>query len=108
MSSILRRQIRHRGGTSSAHGYYGRITTAIPTVRGRTSRPGLLVSKQDSSDGKDKLDSISKQGDRYLRGLFTAGALAVIRHAKIHGTGHRSVEKTYESQFSTVSKSRPC
>jgi transposase len=33
--------------------------------------------------------SISKQGDRYLRSLFTAGALAVIRYAKIHGTGHR-------------------
>jgi transposase len=40
--------------------------------------------------GKDKLCSISKQGDRYLRSLFTAGALAVIRYAKIHGTGHRS------------------
>jgi transposase len=24
-----------------------------------------------------------------LRSLFTAGALAVIRYAKIHGTGHR-------------------
>jgi transposase len=35
------------------------------------------------------LGSISKQGDRYLRSLFTAGALAVIRYAKIHGTGHR-------------------
>jgi transposase len=33
--------------------------------------------------------SISKQGDRYLRSLFTAGALAVIRYAKIHGTDHR-------------------
>jgi len=31
----------------------------------------------------------SKQGDRYLRSLFTAGALAVIRYAKIHGTKHR-------------------
>jgi len=31
----------------------------------------------------------SKQGDRYLRSLFRAGALAVIRYAKIHGTGHR-------------------
>ena len=28
-------------------------------------------------------------GDRYLRGLFVAGALAVIRYAKIHGTKHR-------------------
>jgi transposase len=48
-----------------------------------------LVPKQHSSGGKDKLGSISKQGDRYLRGLFTAGALAVIRYAKLHGTGHR-------------------
>ena len=48
-----------------------------------------LVPKQNSSGGKLKLGSISKQGDRYLRGLFTAGALAVIRYAKIHGTGHR-------------------
>jgi len=43
-----------------------------------------LVPKQHSSGGKD-----SKQGDRYLRSLFVAGALAVIRYAKIHGTGHR-------------------
>jgi transposase len=48
-----------------------------------------LVPKQNSSGGKDKLGSISKQGDRYLRGLFTTGALAVIRYAKIHDTGHR-------------------
>jgi transposase len=48
-----------------------------------------LVPKQNSSGGKQRLGSISKQGDRYLRGLFTAGALAVIRYAKIHGTGHR-------------------
>ena len=45
-----------------------------------------LVPKQNSSGGKAKLGSISKQGDRYLRGLFTTGALAVIRYAKIHGT----------------------
>jgi len=30
-----------------------------------------------------------KRGDRYLRSLFTTGALAVIRYAKIHGAGHR-------------------
>ena len=48
-----------------------------------------LVPRQHSSGGKDRLGSISKQGDRYLRGLFTAGALAVIRYAKIYGTGHR-------------------
>src|SRR5260370_12570174 len=45
-----------------------------------------LVPKQSSSGGKEKLGSISKQGDHYLRCLFMAGALAVIRYAKIHGT----------------------
>jgi len=48
-----------------------------------------LVPKQHSSGGKDKLGGISKRGDRYLRSLFTTGALAVIRYAKIHGTRHR-------------------
>jgi transposase len=48
-----------------------------------------LVPKQNSSGGKEKLGSITKRGDRYLRSLFTAGALAVIRYAKIHGTQHR-------------------
>jgi transposase len=48
-----------------------------------------LVPKQHSSGGKDRLGNISKQGDRYLRSLFVAGALAVIRYAKIHGTKHR-------------------
>ena len=48
-----------------------------------------LVPKQHSSGGKDRLGSISKQGDRYLRSLFVAGALVVIRYAKVHGTKHR-------------------
>jgi transposase len=48
-----------------------------------------LVPKQHSSGGKDTLGSISKQGDRYLRSLFVAGALSVIRYAKAHGSKHR-------------------
>src|ERR1700751_2039455 len=48
-----------------------------------------IVPKQHSSGGKNRLGNISKQGDRYLRGLFVAGALAVIRYAKVHGTEHR-------------------
>jgi transposase len=48
-----------------------------------------LVPKQHSSGGKDRLGSISKQGDRYLRSLFVAGALSVIRYAKAHGSKHR-------------------
>ena len=31
----------------------------------------------------------TRPDNRYLRSLFTAGALAVIRYAKIHGTKHR-------------------
>ena len=48
-----------------------------------------LVPKQNSSGGRERLGNITKQGDRYLRSLFCAGALAVIRYAKIHGTKHR-------------------
>ena len=48
-----------------------------------------LVPKQNSSGSSQRLGNITKQGDRYLRSLFCAGALAVIRYAKIHGTKHR-------------------
>jgi len=45
-----------------------------------------LVPRQNSSGGKEKLGGITKQGDRYLRQLLVAGALAVIRYAHKHGT----------------------
>jgi transposase len=48
-----------------------------------------LVPKRHSSGVKEKLGSISKRGDRYLRSLFTSGALAVIGCAKRRGTKHR-------------------
>ena len=48
-----------------------------------------LGPKQHSSGGKDTLGSISKQGDRYLRSLFVAGAVSVICYAKAHGSKHR-------------------
>ncbi len=48
-----------------------------------------LVPKQNSSGGKERLGNITKAGDRYLRSLFCAGALAVIRYAQKHGTTHR-------------------
>ena len=48
-----------------------------------------LVPKQRSSGGKEKLGNITKAGDRYLRSLFCAGALAVIRRVETHGTRHR-------------------
>jgi transposase len=48
-----------------------------------------LVPKQNSSGGKEKLGNITKAGDRYLRSLFCAGALSVIRRVETHGTKHR-------------------
>jgi len=45
-----------------------------------------LVPKQYSTGGKDRLGSITKQGNRYLRWLLVAGAMAVIRYARQHGT----------------------
>ena len=48
-----------------------------------------VVPKQNSSGGKEKLGNITKQGERYLRSLFFAGALSVIRYAKIHGSKSR-------------------
>ena len=45
-----------------------------------------LVPGQHSTGGKDRLGGISKQGNRYLRWLLVAGAMAVIRYARQHGT----------------------
>lgn len=41
-----------------------------------------LVPRQNSSGGKDRLGSISKMGDRYLRTLLVVGATSVIRYAR--------------------------
>jgi transposase len=47
-----------------------------------------LVPRQNSTGGKERLGSISKQGDRYLRRLLVVGATAVIRHARTHPDRH--------------------
>jgi transposase len=48
-----------------------------------------LVPKQHTSGGKDRLGSITKQGNRYLRWLLVTGAMAVIRYAQKHGMQKR-------------------
>src|SRR5690348_10896070 len=48
-----------------------------------------LVPKQHTTGGKDRLGSITKQGNRYLRWLLVVGAMAVIRYARKHGTRKR-------------------
>ena len=41
-----------------------------------------IVPKQNSTSGKQRLDSISKAGNRYLRKLLFIGELAVIKRVK--------------------------
>jgi transposase len=60
-------------------------TVADPTVfrSGRDFAAWIgLVPRQDSTGGKQKLGSISKQGDQYLRRILVVGAHAVLRRAK--------------------------
>ena len=52
-----------------------------------------LVPKQNSTGGKEKLGGISKQGDRYLRRLLVAGAMAVVQHARRHPEKHPWITK---------------
>ena len=66
------------------------LLTREPSDQDAISRPGSDWCRSNTrAGGKDRLGSISKRGDRYLRFPFVAGALAVIRYAKIHGTKHR-------------------
>lgn len=44
-----------------------------------------LVPRQNSSGGQERLGSITKQGDRYLRKMLVVGAVAVLRYAQRNG-----------------------
>jgi len=50
-----------------------------------------LVPKQHTTGGKDRLGSITKQDNRYLRRLLVVGAMAVIRYAQKHGDEEQAV-----------------
>jgi transposase len=52
-------------------------------------RNSTQAGAKTGSAASVNIGSISKQGDRYLRSLFVAGALAIIRYVQIHGTKHR-------------------
>jgi transposase len=56
-------------------------TMTDPTGREFAAWIGLVL-RQNSTGGKERLGSISKQGDRYLRRLLIVGTLAVIRSAR--------------------------
>ena len=42
-----------------------------------------LVPRQNSTGGKERLGSISKQGDRYLRRLLVVGAISIVSTARM-------------------------
>ena len=58
-----------------------------------------LVPRQNSSGGKERLGSITKAGNRYLRQMLFAGAMAVIRRAM------QSTRRTWLSQL--LARRRP-
>ncbi len=59
------------------------ITDASAFKSGRDLAAWIgLVPRQNSTGGKQRLGSISKQGDRYLRRLLVAGAMTVVQHAR--------------------------
>ena len=41
-----------------------------------------MIPRQNSSGGKERLGRTSKRGDKYIRSLLIAGAVAVLRHAR--------------------------
>ena len=55
-------------------------------VAGISLHGSVWCRGQNSSGGKERLGGITKQGNRYLRGLLVVGAMAVIRYAERHGT----------------------
>lgn len=70
------------------------IVASVPDPKAFRSGRNLaawigLVPKQNSSGGKERLGSITKAGNRYLRQMLVVGALAVIRRAKQCGS-HRT------------------
>jgi transposase len=48
-----------------------------------------MTPRQNSSGGKERLGRTSKRGDKYIRSLLTAGAVAVLRHARNRPTDPR-------------------
>jgi transposase len=45
-----------------------------------------MTPRQNSSGGKERLGGISKRGDKYIRSLMIAGAVAILRHARNRST----------------------
>ena len=63
-----------------------------------------LVPKQNSSGGKEKLGSITKQGDRYLRSLFCAGRTG--RDPLCQDPWHHASSVAYQAARAQANESR--
>ena len=91
-SSELSRRLEEIPGVGPivATALVGTITDPHAFASGRHMAAWIgLVPQQNSTGGKDRLGGITKQGNRYLRWLLVAGAMAVIRHVQKHGTAKR-------------------
>ncbi len=82
----LRPAVRHRSNKPLPTGSRPHIASIPDPAAFRSGRDLSawigLVPKQHSTGGKERLGSISKAGNRYLRQLLVIGALSVIRRAK--------------------------
>ncbi len=59
------------------------IVACVPFSNGRSLSAWIgLTPRQNSSGGKERLGSITKAGNPYLRELLVVGAMAVVRRAK--------------------------
>jgi len=76
-------------GVITASALVGTVTDPAAFRSGREFAAWIgLVPRQTSTGGKARLGRISKQGDRYLRRLLVAGALAVLKQARARPDKH--------------------
>jgi transposase len=103
-SEISRRLATIPGvGPLSASALAATIGDAATFKSGRALAAWLgLVPRQSSSGGKERLGSISKRGDNYLRWLLVAGSMAVIRYAQRHGAKRPWLVKLLERRTSKI------
>ena len=72
-------------GVVGASAIVATVPDATIFKRGRDFAAWIgIVSREDSTGGKQRLGPISKQGDRYLRRILIVGAFAVLRRARVH------------------------
>src|SRR5215468_5060226 len=72
-------------GVVGASAIVATVPDATIFKRGRDFAAWIgIVSREDSTGGKQRLGPISKQGDQYLRRILIVGALAVLRQARAH------------------------